>query len=206
MATGGSEQAQTAVKDGVAWRIGTFAEVNWIETVTGLSITSGIPPVFEDYATLVLLDINCEPRAQLVSEHDQAVLRLLERHTAPQPWWLGYLETGGTDVVFPDAPRTRFYADWDYVLVEAGPEQAATWRPSCDDWRQQNSKTTELPDVIFPRDHGWLLSTLWDDDWTCIGGTQALITDLLADELLGHRTRRVTVDQEDATPPGHVAH
>lgn len=124
---------------------------------------------------------------------------MLERHTAAQPWWLGYLDTGGADIVFDDAPKLALYADWRYVVVEAGPRQAASWRAD-DDW-----KGTALPDLIFPRDRSWLLSTLWDDDWTCIGGSRSLIDDLLADELLAQRARRLSSDQEDATPPGHVA-
>jgi hypothetical protein len=61
----------------------------------------------------------------LVPEHDRALLSLLQRHTLAQPWWLGYLETGASDVVFYDAPKVKLYWSWDYVLVGAGPEQAA---------------------------------------------------------------------------------
>jgi hypothetical protein len=57
------------------------------------------------------------------------------------------------------------------VLVEAGPQQAATWRqhdrPSF--WKGA------LPSVMFPADRSWLVSTLWDDDWTCIGGPAELV-------------------------------
>jgi hypothetical protein len=57
---------------------------------------------------------------------------------------------------------------------------------------------------MFPADRAWLVSTLWDDDWTCIGGPRALIDDLLQDPVLAANTRRVTT-REDATPPGHTA-
>jgi hypothetical protein len=203
MSAGDREPAETRVKDGVAWCIGTDADVTWITThsPTGLAITSAIPPVFDCYATVVLPSDDYGPRGELVPEHDQAVLTLLKRHTSSQPWWLGYLETGGSDIVFYDAPKVTLYANWHYVLVQAGPEQAATWRPT-GDWT--NWKNTELPELIFPQDRSWLLSTLWDDYWTCIGGPEALVTDLLADPLLGPRTRQVTVEQ-DATPPGHMA-
>ena len=85
-----------------------------------------------------------------------------------------------------------------YVLVEAGPEQAATWRR--DDLNHFYPGT--LPNLMFPADHSWLLSTLWDDDWSCIGGPAGLV-----DKLLRHpdlRTRPVAIEQ-DATPPGHEA-
>src|SRR6478609_6382072 len=127
MSAGDIGRAQTCVKDGAAWQIGTNADVSWIAegTVTGLSITSAIPPVFDDYATVVLPE---ESRTPVVCEHDQAVLKLLERHTLAQPWWLGYLETGGSDVVFHDARKVTLHGGWTYVLVQAGAEQAATWR------------------------------------------------------------------------------
>jgi hypothetical protein len=136
-----------------------------------------------------------------VAPHDRAVLAALRRHAISQPWWLGYLDTGASDIVFYDVPEVTLYGDWSYVLVEAGPEAAAAWRPS-EDW--SNWKQTELPDLIFPQDRSWLLSTLWDDYWTCVGGPRKLIADLLADPLLGPRARRVTTDQ-DSTPPGLLA-
>lgn len=201
MSAGDGELVDTRMKDGVAWRIGTDADVTWITTLTttGLAITSAIPPVFDSYATVV------HPRdglrgSEFAREHDQAVLKLLEGHTTSQPWWLGYLETGASDIVFDNAPKVTLYADWHYLLVEAGPEQAATWRPTGD---RTNWKNTELPDLIFPERRSWLLSTLWDDHWTCIGGPEALIDDLLRDPLLGPRACRVTIDQ-DATPEGQV--
>jgi hypothetical protein len=110
-------------KDGRTWRIGTDAEVAWIAdgTRTGLTITAAIPPVFEAYATVVLPDSDA---GQV--KHDQAVLELLSGQSAGQPWWLGYLDTGADDIVFPDAPMVSLYAQWRYVLVEAEP---ARWRP-----------------------------------------------------------------------------
>ena len=63
-----------------------------------------------------------------VADHERAVVEHLVDLSGDQPWWLGYLDTGATDVVFPDAPMVSLYTDWDYVLVEAGPEQALTWR------------------------------------------------------------------------------
>jgi hypothetical protein len=59
-----------------------------------------------------------------------------------------------------------------------------------------------LPELLFPADHSWLVSTLWDDDWRCVGGSAALVHALLEHPDLG--TRAVTVG-EDATPPGHAA-
>jgi hypothetical protein len=149
-------------KDGRAWRIGGVSEVAWIEenTPSGLAITSAIPPVFEAYATLELPGIGNQDVASCLDEnqdrHDAAALAVLGEHTAAQPWWLGYLDTGTEDVVFHDAPMVKLYADWSYVLVEAGPEQAGVWRE--DGWKGA------LPDLMFPADRSWLFSTLWDVD------------------------------------------
>jgi hypothetical protein len=191
-------------KDGRRWRIGQAAEITWIEENTefGLTIMSAIPPVFDAYATLE------EPGTWLHREgvsvavkpasdgdwdrHQAGVLAVLIEHTARQSWWLGYLETGAHDVVFADAPRVRFYADWPYVLVEAGPEQAAVWRD-------------DLPDLMFPADRSWLVSTLWDDDWMCIGGSRELVNAFLAHPDLRARAREVDPSVKDVTPPGHVA-
>jgi hypothetical protein len=62
------------------------------------------------------------------NQHDLAVSALLSEHPAGQPWWLGYLDTGVDDIVFPGAPMVTLYSGWRYVLAAAGPEQAATWR------------------------------------------------------------------------------
>ena len=158
----------------------------------GRMITAAIPPVFEAYATVVVA--YGEQRVR----HDRAVLALLAGQSPGQRRWLGYLDTGVDDIVFPDAPKVTLYAGWHYVLVEAGPEQAAAWRPG--DGRAFG--TGDLPNLMFPADHSWLVSTLWDDDWSCIGGPAGLV-----DRFLGHpdlRARRVALGQ-DATPRGHEA-
>lgn len=132
--------------------------------------------------------------------HSRAVVEVLRAHTAPQTWWLGYLDTGASDVVFVDAPRVEPYGSgWTYVMIEAGPEQASSWRTVWDDFKGV------LPDLMFAADRSWLVSTLWDDDWTCIGGTSALITAFQEDPELGSRVRPVELSAEDATPPGHQA-
>jgi hypothetical protein len=174
------------------WRIGTDADIAWIResTVPGPDITSAIPPLFAAYATILVPDKD-DGRA----EWRRLVMRLLAEQSGDQPWWLGYLDTGADDVVFLDAPRVRLYADWSYVLVEAGPVEAARWRHDLRSWRAPG------PDLVFPSDRSWLLSWLWDDDWLCLGGPTALVDRFLDQPQL--EVRRVDPG-EDATPPGHV--
>jgi hypothetical protein len=185
---------QRARRDGREWRIGTDADVAWITdgTSQGTAITAAIPAIFASYCTLVLPECR-EPE---ITRHEEAVMALLGEHTEPQPWWLGYLDTGarGLDIVFPYAPRATVYYGYGYVLVEAGPQQAATWRHTGWNWA--------LPDLMFPADRSWLVSTMWDDDWTCFGGSEDLVSSLLRHTELGPRARRVALGQ-DATPPGH---
>ena len=111
--------------------MGTDAEVLWIVggTTSGLTVTSAIPPVFDAYATIVIPDT-----AKRRESHDQAILALLSEQSAHQPWWLGYIETGADDTVFPDAPKVTLYAGWPYVVVRQGPTRlprggGAVWRP-----------------------------------------------------------------------------
>ena len=180
-------------KDQRNWSLGTDADVAWIndQTTAGRTITSAIPPVFDAYCTVKLPS----DRAQL-ARLEQVVLQVLTQHTPPQPWWLGYLDTGASDTVFPYAPQTTIYYGYRYVLVQAGPGQAASWRA--------RGFNTALPDLIFPADRSWLFSTMWDNDWTCIGGSQQLVDSLLSDRELGPRVRRVGLE-DDSTPPGHQA-
>ena len=176
-------------KDGQQWRIGTAEDVAWIarHTKRGLSVTTAIPPVFDAYATFYAAD------GVGWGEHERAVVEVLAAHTPEQPWWLGYLDTGAHDVVFPSSPRASLYWDWPYVLVEAGPEQALTWRTG------HMRGEGPLPDLFFPADHSWLVSALWDDTWADIGGTEMLIRALQGHPLVNARP----VDPDvDALPPG----
>jgi len=119
----------------------------------------------------------------------------LVTHTATQSWWLGYLDTGAHDVVFDHAPTVALYWDWHYVLVEAGPEQALGWRTG----HLRGGLSGALPDLFFPADRSWLVSALWDDTWTDIGGPVPLIQALVRNPLTN--ARQVDPD-EDALPPG----
>lgn len=186
---------------GHSWRIGTDAEVEWIAggTSPSLTVTAVIPSVFGAYATVVPPD-----SAEDQERYSRAVLALLTNQSAGQRWWLGYLSTAPGDMVLPGVtmaalPKVSLYSGQDYLLVEAGPRQAATWRRSEAGslwWRDV------LPDLMFPADRSWLVSTLCDDDWTCVGGPASLVDMFLAHPDLQARPVQLG---EDATPPGHRA-
>ena len=44
-------------------------------------------------------------------------------------------------------------------------------------WRvgHMRSQYGVLPNLFFTVDRSWLVSALWDDAWTCVGGTDGLI-------------------------------
>lgn len=172
---------------GLAWPIGTSTTVKWITdgTVADGTIATAIPPMFPAYATISEPDDDSQID---IRDHERAVVGCLAAH-GTSAWWLGYLDTGAHDIVFPHVARVSMYWDWPYVLVQAGPDQAFTWRGI-------------LPDLIFPLDRSWLFSMLWDDGWTCFGGPTSLVDALASDPLINARPVRRS---EDPTPPGHVA-
>jgi hypothetical protein len=103
----------------------------------GLSITASIPRVFAAYATLVFplgLESSRDQTRTAEDRFDDALLRVLCAHTEPQPWWLGFLDTGASDVVLEEAPRVLIYSAWNYVLVQARPREARTWRADESRW------------------------------------------------------------------------
>ena len=172
-----------AFRDGAHWHLGTDSDLEWITDGTSRdgAITAAIPPTFASYCTLML-----PPDGPAgLKRHEQAVIELLSERTPEQPWWLGYLDTGAGDIeiVFPYAPRATTYHGYGYVLVKAGPRQAATWRDRGWNWA--------LPDLMFAADRSWLVSTMWDDHWTCIGGPEELVSSFLRHPELGPRATRV---------------
>lgn len=180
-------------KDGQTWLIGTGAEIAWIVsgTTVDTTITAAIPPVFAAYATFHELD------QSRVAGQESVVVRHLANRSGDQSWWLGFLDTGAHDVVFEDVPKVTLYTGWHYVLVEAGPSQALSWRIG---HMRAPYGYGALPDLIFPADRSWLVSALWDDTWTCVGGPAELIAELQQDPDVRARVVRL---HEDATPPGH---
>jgi hypothetical protein len=167
-------------------------------------VTAVVPPVFDAYATVILPDGTANQE-----RHNRAVLNLLageptDGRSAGQRWWLGYLRTSDGGMVCPGVamaslPAVTLYSGQEYVLVEAGPRQAAHWRR-----REAGSAWWRgvLPDLMFPVERSWLWSAWCDDDWACVGGSVALVAEFLAHPDLRARAVRLG---EDATPPGYRA-
>lgn len=180
------QTGQQVLKEGREWRLGTEADIGWINdgTSAGDAITAAIPPIFDSYCTL---ELPRNDEAEL-KQHEQTVIELLTEATDEQPWWLGYLDTGASDVVFPYAPRVTAYYGYGYALVEAGPRQAVGWRDTAFNWA--------LPDLMFPADRSWLVSTMWDGGSTSIGGSEQLVSSFLRHPEFGSRARRVSIERD----------
>jgi hypothetical protein len=166
-----------------AWRMGHDREVGWIQERTegGLAITSAIPPVFEAYATLELPGTGDHDAASWLENpqrHDAGVLAVLRASAS--------------------AHRRNRRPQRLGVCADRG------WPRAGGDVARRSAKGV-LPDLTFPADRSWLVSTLWDDDWTCIGGSKNLVGAFLAHSDLRHRAREVDSSVKDATPPGHAA-
>ena len=129
------------LRDGRAWRLGTDADAAWINDGTSAGPRSRPR---SRRSSLPTAPWNCR-KANERDGADPARAggdRAAHRADPEQPWWLGYLDTGASDVVFPYAPRTTIYYGYGYVLVEAGPQQAAGWRDEGLSWA--------LPELMFP--------------------------------------------------------
>jgi hypothetical protein len=81
-----------------------------------------------------------------------------------------------------------------YVLAQAGPHEARTWRSDEGCW------FTALPEMMFPADTSWLVSSLWDDAWACIGGSAELIAALLGESQLRAAAERTDPSVADMWP------
>lgn len=178
-----------ARRDGRAWHTGSASDVAWIgDRPLGCTVETALPPVFEAYATFH------RPEGTTPATHERAVVERLVAHAGEHPWWLGYLDTGAHDVVFPSAPRVTVYWGWPYVLVLAGPEQALTWRTG-----HLRDGAGALPDLFFPEDRSWLVTALWDDSWSCVGGPAVVVEALVRDPLVN---ARAVHPGEDVLPSG----
>lgn len=101
-----------------------------------------------------------------------------------------------------DAPRVPIYSGWNYVLVQAGRREARTWRADDGRW------FTALPELMFPADRSWLVSSVWDDAWAGVGGSSELISALLIEPELRPRAERTHPSVPDMWPSSlpHVMH
>ena len=114
---------------------------------------------YQGYATF-------HPGVVEVDAHERAIVDLLSGHTSDQPWSLGCLDADAHDMVFPQTRKRSFlYAASPYVLIEAPPDPALSRGDS-----DACARTAHCRICAFRRTASSLVSALWDDLWTDVGG------------------------------------
>ena len=186
----GFDGGMQVIKDGRAWRIGTAADVAWIagRTTHGVSITAASRRSSTPTPPSTRRRASPPPTTSAPSS--------VPSGTPPT-------SRGGWATWRP-APTTSSSRSAQGVAVlgvavRAGRGRAGAGAHLAD--RSHARGDGSLPDLFFPADRSWLVSALWDDTWTCIGGSDQLIDTLQRDPLLS--ARRVEPD-EDALPPGLI--
>lgn len=131
-------------------------EVAWISrgTARGMSIRSAIPDGFDVYG---LLDLDDEARPI-----EDSLLNALQ----PEPDEVlvaGWIVR--SDRMTEPGDEHTLYSGWLYRCRHVQ-RTDLLGRPARDGF----------PDLLFPPDHRWIVSTLWDDSWRSVGvtATQAL--------------------------------
>jgi hypothetical protein len=108
----------TRQRDGSTWEIGTAADVDWIDrgTTGGLAITSGIPPVFSAYATVVVPEPDVPEEQQA---RDGALLNVLVRHSTQERWWLAAPAAAGAIIGSAIPLAAALSETWQYAVLAA---------------------------------------------------------------------------------------
>jgi len=126
-------------------------ELDWIRigTSLGMSIRSAVPGGFDVFG---LLDIDDGARPT-----EDALLNALETSEG-EPLVAGWILRNS--LVTETGDEHLLYANWRYRLRRVT-RSDLTGRPS--------TGVNGFPDLLFPSDHRWIVSTLWDDSWRSIG-------------------------------------
>lgn len=174
------------------------AATRWIAdgTHAGRDITSAIPPVFGAYATITHeYDEGWgggSHERNMLRDRVDALLPHLKSVSGDSDIWFGFRRDAAYQIGHEEREIDDIYAPgWLYQFATGRLDAIA---PGL------------LPELVWPADRSWLLSNLWDDDWTCVGGSTGFIQALEDDPTL--MARRVQLGQ-DAIPPrthGHVVH
>lgn len=139
------------------------------------------PPGFEAYIR-VFFDMDPNESYSDVGVVSQ-VLDVLARHTATADnAYVGVWKGWGfwPEGHHPDATRASDFGlpERDYQLLGGPLTDVLDWHSLGVD----DTPPTPVPHLIWPYDHEWFLAADVDPDWFGIGGSQALIDELLADD------------------------
>ncbi len=136
-------------------------------------------PGYEAYARLQLIPADEDDDTDLTRLSTQTLRRILPRHTATaDDCYFGQWEGSGWEPplrpahqTFPSRTRERGeFADRHYHLFAGAIEDSAAW----------DAYDRDPPHLMWPADHAWFVTKDVDPDWIGVGGTQALIDEILA--------------------------
>ncbi len=191
-------------------------EADWIgprlRPFTDFQAGSVIPDGFDAYARL-----DHEREGVLPREVAEALVAILTRHTkTPNPLWLalwdgyGYVYGPGWSFTYlfafgpeQDGPHPAQFAlryppfrtagtprirmpYRDYVLYRGAPERVPGWQDG--------------PNLWWPDDRAWCVSSEIDLPWTFVGGTIELIDEVVGNP--GLNARPASLDERVAAEPG----
>lgn len=131
-------------------------EISWLRGSEGRAETLGyaIPPRFEVYGAL-----------DLSEEHRPNEDSLLEALVPdPQtPLIAGWIDRGPWPP--PSGDEFHLYWNWPYRIRRVALKELVGLPSEGEEG---------FPDLLFPLDHTWLVSLLWDDAWRSIGASEVV--------------------------------
>lgn len=155
--------------------------VQWHRLI-GVHESEGIPAIYADWHG------HSPSHGQLSASEFTALVGILVNHSnepddATVGFWEGYFGSSSHEPARPndaelDALRIRI-GTRNYIAVHCNVGDYARLVQASD-----NAVHKQLPNVLWPSDHSWFVSSDIDLDSTIVGGTNALIRDIIDDPTL----------------------
>lgn len=137
------------------------------------------PPGYEAYVRLQLVPLDEESEIDLAQLTVDAIRPVLGRHTSmTHSCFFGQWDGSGRESPVPPVRQTfpnrpvarRILAEREYHLFSGALDDLGRWDGG------------DPPHLMWPADRAWFMAKDVDPDWMAVGGTQALIDELLAVE------------------------
>jgi hypothetical protein len=141
------------------------------------------PPGYKAYARLQLIPADEDSEVDLALLTAQALRRILPRHTTtPDDCYFGQWDGSGWPPPLPPAPEQVSLMYEPAEGLRASMREYHLYAGTLDDSSAWASY--DCPHLMWPADHAWFAAKDVDPDWIGVGGTQALIDELVGDARL----------------------